>query len=97
MIRATKGRALFYHRDSGGKHEMTPGEYVEWARKEAQQRGLLFDGSAQLIEFMIQNRQSQRDDVFLDYDVKGNALTRLALDALFDRVTKDRNRSQVGV
>lgn len=95
MIRATKGRALFYHRDSGGKHEMTPGEYVEWARKEAQQRGLLFDGSAQLIEFMIQNRQSQRDDVFLDYDVKGNALTRPALDALFDRVTKDPTVSHV--
>ncbi len=26
--RSNKGRALFYTRDSGGRHEMTPGQYL---------------------------------------------------------------------
>ena len=29
--RSEQGRLLFYTRDSGGRHEMTPGQYVEWA------------------------------------------------------------------
>lgn len=29
------GRAVFYHRDSGGKHETTPAAYVAWAAREA--------------------------------------------------------------
>jgi hypothetical protein len=42
--RTSKGRALFYSRDSGGQHEMTPGAYVGWAQATATQHGVAFGG-----------------------------------------------------
>ena len=53
MKRPKKGRGLFYTRDSGGKHEMTPSEYVAWGQQEAKKLGLNFDGApdAQLAVF----------------------------------------------
>ena len=56
MKRQTKrkdGRALFYLRDSGGRHEQTPGQYVAWALRETLQLKLSFMGSPNDIDEMI--------------------------------------------
>jgi hypothetical protein len=54
MNRAFKGRALFHHRDSGGKAEMAPGQYVDWAAQRAAELNLSFAGTPERIEAMIQ-------------------------------------------
>ncbi|MCE9603393.1 MAG: hypothetical protein K8U03_00650 [Planctomycetia bacterium] len=87
--RPKKGRLLFYTRDSGGKHETTPGQYVGLAASYAAKEGLAFDGTATAIEGMIGSGRSTSGDLFLDYDVKGNQLTRDALSALIKRIETD--------
>lgn len=89
------GRAVFYTRDSGGKHDTTPGQYVEWAMREAVTRGLQFSGTAAIIEGMIRTGESHAGDIYLDYDVCGNQLTRPGLDALFSDVERDSNVTHV--
>jgi hypothetical protein len=93
--RQQAGRALFYTRDSGGKHEMTLPEYVEWARRQAQGLGLRFDGTAEVITEMVRDSCAHRGDLFLDYGVAGNILTRAGLDALIKEALTDCNVSHV--
>ncbi len=76
------GRGLFYHRDSGGKHETTPGQYVHWASTAARKHNVSFDGEEGQIERMIRDGISVDGDIFLDYEVSGNEMSRVALDAL---------------
>jgi len=95
MNRKEKGRALFYTRDSGGKHETTPGEYVGWAQRQAEQLELDFDGTPETIEAMIRNGQSAVGDLFLDFGVPGNILSRKGLDALLKTVLDDHDVSHV--
>lgn len=73
--RSEKGRALFYTRDSGGRHEMTPAEYLGWAQRKAVELGLSFDGTPQAIGEMIRTGQARRGDIFLDYGVAGHLLS----------------------
>ena len=89
MSNRSSGRGLFYHRDSGGQHETTPPQYVEWACRKAKELGLAFDGTPQKIDRMIRDGEINDGDLFLDYIVCGNTLTRKALDALFARVATD--------
>jgi hypothetical protein len=84
--RQQAGRALFYTRDSGGRHEMTPTEYVAWARRRADELGLRFDGTPEAITSMIRDGCARRGDLFLDYGVAGNVLTRAGLNALMQEV-----------
>ena len=84
-----KPRALFYTRDSGGKHEQTPREYVLWAQRKAEEFGLEFDGHPDEIEAMIRSGRSTSGDIFLDYSVSGNQLRRKGLDALIKTATTD--------
>ncbi len=93
--RAERGRGIFYTRDSGGKHEMTPGQYVEWASKRASGLGVAFDASSEAINEMIATGQSQDGDLFLDFDVSGNLLSRPGLDALMAEVARDLSVSHV--
>jgi hypothetical protein len=95
MKRPSNGHALFYTRDSGGKHEMTPGQYVNWTISEAKKRGLKFTGTPTQIESMIREGRSAEGDLFLDYDVKGNQLVRVGLDALKQRALHDAKVSHV--
>ena len=88
---------LFYTRDSGGKHETTPGEYVRTALDRATKEGLTFGGTPELIEGMIRNGASNCGDLYLDYDVKGNLLSRPGLDALLQRVAADPTISHVWI
>ena len=66
MKRSERGRALFHTRDSGGKHETTPGEYVDWARRRAKELGVRFSGTPEQIESMIAKDVSVDGDIFLD-------------------------------
>jgi hypothetical protein len=82
MKGTTSGRALFYTRDSGGKHENTPGGYVEWAQGKAKELGLVFDGTPERIEGMIRDGHAAHGDLYLDYNISGNILSRAGLNAL---------------
>lgn len=93
--RKQKGRALFYTRDSGGKHENTPAEYVAWGQRKAGELGLSFDGTPDAIDEMIREGQAVRSDLFIDYDVKGNVLSREGLDALSQEANNDTNVSHI--
>jgi DNA invertase Pin-like site-specific DNA recombinase len=93
--RKTTGRALFYTRDSGGKHEMTPAEYVAWACRRAAELGLSFDGTAARMDAMIQEGRWAAGDLFLDYDVKGNVLSRKGLNGLIQEVGTDAGVTHV--
>src|SRR3954470_17087901 len=87
--RPAAGRAVFYTRDSLGKHETTPGEYVLWAGRAAAQHGVAFTGTPERIEAMIRSGRSQDGDIFLDHGVTGNQLSRAGLDALIQTALTD--------
>jgi hypothetical protein len=95
LRRPERGRALFYTRDSGGHHEMTPGEYVEWTRRKCVELGLGFSGTTHQIKHMIAQRRSADGDIFLDFDIAGNILSRPGLDALLFAVENDKSVSHV--
>ncbi len=83
MIVADKKRiGLFYHRDSGGRAETTPSEYIAWAMRRARELNVEFDCETNAIERMIAQRQCRTENVFFDFDISGNQLSRPGLDAL---------------
>tara|TARA_R110001592_G_scaffold355347_1_gene655879 strand:+ start:3251 stop:5251 length:2001 start_codon:yes stop_codon:yes gene_type:complete len=82
-------RSKLYHRDSGGKHETTPGEYVIWAQKAARQHNVTFNGSPEQIDRMIRDVVPVDGDIYLDYITKGNTLSRPALNQLFVDAVSD--------
>jgi len=93
-IRAPQ-RGLFYIRDSGGEHENTPGEYVRWAMREATAHGVRFGGTPDQLERMIRTGVFREGDVFVDYGVKGNQLSRRGLDALIQTAAAESSVSHV--
>ncbi|MHB8865721.1 MAG: recombinase family protein [Pirellulaceae bacterium] len=95
MKRNERGRALFYTRDSGGKAETTPAEYVAWAIRKSEELGTSFDGTARAIEGMIRAGTSVCGDIFLDYDICGNLLSRPGLDAMIKETKNDAAVSHV--
>ena len=95
MKRPTAGRGLFCTRDSGGKHETTPAEYVRWACGKAQELHLSFDGTPEAINAMISAGESHRGDLFLDFDVAGEILSRPGLNRLLAEVKNDPTVSHV--
>ena len=95
MKRKQKGRALFYTRDSGGKHENTPAEYVGWGQREAAKLGLSFDGTPEAIEAMIRDGRPVSGDLFLDYGVQGHILSRDGLDAMMREALGDPEVSHI--
>ncbi len=74
---------------------MTPGQYVTWASREASRLGVSFEGTAVTIEQMIRDGQFRSANIFLDYDVKGNQLSRPGLDALLETALGDHSVSHV--
>jgi len=95
MKRIKKGRALFYTRDSGGKHENTPSEYVAWAQREANRLGLSFNGTPESIESMIRAGTSASGDIFVDYGVQGHILSRKGLDVMIEEALRDPKISHI--
>ncbi len=96
-VRPAKGRAIMYHRDSSGRHETTAVQYVLWAVKQAAERELRFDGTAEAIQSMIISGGSVRGDLFLDWDVPGNLSQRPALDAMIAKIKTDKSISHLFV
>lgn len=93
--RADKGRGLFLTRDSLGRHEQTPTQYVGWAQAKAKALGVAFNGTPTEINHMIANGISISGDLFLDFNVSGNLLIRPALDALKLEIRRDLSVSHV--
>jgi len=89
MAKSSNGRGVFYHRDSGGKHEMTPRQYIEWAKAKADEHGIEFRGSQEQFERMIKNGISAEGDIYLDYEVPGSELSRDGLDSLIKATKTD--------
>ena len=86
---------MFYSRDSLGLHEMTPGEYVRWAQGKAKDLGLTFEGTPERIEKMIRTGRSVDGDIFFDYGVSGNVLTREGLNAMVEQALDDPSVSHI--
>jgi hypothetical protein len=95
MARNQRGSGLFYTRDSGGKHETTPGEYVKWATRDAAKLSVTFSPTVADIESMIRNDEAIRGDLYLDYEVPGDELSRVGLNALLERAVSDGSVSHV--
>lgn len=87
--RPAAGIGLFYTRDSEGKSDLAPPQYVVWAGGEAAKLGVAFTGTPAGILAMIAGGQSQAGDLFLDYAVSGNVLSRPGFDALRGRAISD--------
>ncbi len=82
MDKELTDRGLFYHRDSGGRHETTPGEYVRWAQSAAKKYNVTFNGSPEQIDRMVRKELPIDGDIYFDYGVSGNKLSRIALNQL---------------
>lgn len=95
QLRADKGRGLFYSRDSLGRHEQTPEQYVGWTQTKAKDLAIKFNGTPTEINRMISNGISISGDLFLDFNVSGNLLRRPALDALKAEIRRDLSVSHV--
>lgn len=91
MVVLAQNEAYFYTRDSGGKHETTPTQYVRWAIAEAQKYGVVFQSRPEDIEMMIQNGLSHYGNLFLDYDVPGHEFQRKGLDALLEALSRNKS------
>ena len=86
---------MLYSRDSGGKHETTPGQYVEWAQRVSKSMGLKFAGTSKDIKRMVRDRMPVSGDLFFDYCVSGDLLSRPALDVCRDEIRRDLNISHL--
>ena len=95
MKHKKEGRALFHTRDSGGKHEQTPAQYVNWARSKCGEFDVSFDGTPEVIDAMIHAHCSVQGDIFLDFDTPGNVLSRKGLNALIETALADSNVTHV--
>lgn len=83
------GRGLFYTRDSAGHSDLAPPQYVTWAQGEAKRRGVTMGGEAASATAMIQQGLSVQGDLYLDYGISGNHLSRPGLDAFRQRALSD--------
>jgi hypothetical protein len=95
--RPDKGRGLFYHRDSEAHSDLAPPQYVEWARTEAARLGVTFTGTPAVITDMIAGNRSVDGDLYLDYGVSGNVLSRPGFDRFRERAVSDRSVSHLFV
>ncbi len=91
----TEQRGLFYLRDSGGRHETTPGEYVNWAQRRAHELGVTFEGMPEEIDAMIREGRSISGDLFLDYGISGNILSRKGLNGLLKEAVSNPHITHV--
>ena len=95
MARKELGCGLFYTRDSGGKHETTPSEYIQWAQRRAKELKVSLRATTSDIEAMIRNSEYARGDIYLDFEVSGHQLSRKGLNALINRGLNDLEVSHV--
>ena len=87
--RPAAGRGLFYTRDSEGHSDLAPPQYVAWARREAARLGVAFAGTPETMEAMIARGVPAEGDLFIDYGISGNVLSRPGFDAFRSRALQD--------
>ena len=92
--RPEHGRGLFYSRDSGGRHETTPGEYVQWATNKSKQLKLKFCGTPEAINRMIKAGEAVSGDLFFDV-INGGEMSRTGLNALLETARNDLSVSHI--
>ena len=80
------GLGLLLHRDSGGDHQNTPGQYVKWAALKAKEIGVKFGGKPGDIKKLMQTGKVHDKWIYFDYKVAGDTVSRPALDALKKRI-----------
>lgn len=97
MKRPSIGKGLFYTRDSEGKSELAPPQYVAWARAEAARLGVRLDGTPETILGMIERGEFHSGDLYLDYAISGHILRRPAFDPLRARALADLTVSHLFV
>ncbi len=95
--RPAAGVGLFYHRDSEGHSDLAPPRYVAWAAAEAAKLGVRFAGTPDAITAMIARGASADGDLYLDYGVSGNRLSRPGFDACCQRALADPSVSHLFV
>jgi len=91
MKRPDRGRGLFYSRDSAGRNEQTPPEYVAWARRRADELGVTFRGTPAQMERMLKDGRSVNGDLLFDSGISGHVESRTGLDALKGETKRDRD------
>ncbi len=87
-----QGLGVFYSRDSGGRHQNTPPQYINWAKDRANELGVTFRGKPDDIRQLMKSRTPCDANIFFDYEVEGDRVSRPALDALFDRLENSKGR-----
>lgn len=95
--RPAVGLGLFYTRDSEGRSDLAPPQYVEWAKGEAAKLGVAFTGTPEAIRSMIERGVSAERDLYLDYGISGNLLRRPGFDAFRARALADLGVSHLFV
>lgn len=95
--RPEKGRGLFYHRDSEAHSDLAPPGYVAWAQGEAARLGVKFTGTPEAITAMIDRGRPVDGDLYLDYGVSGNLLSRPGFDQFRERAVSDLTVSHLFV
>lgn len=88
-------RALFLHRESSGRNDQAPAQYLEWGLRRTRELKLTMDASVERINSMILSGSSVDGDIYLDFDVSGDQLDRPALSALLRRIANDFEVSAV--
>ena len=95
--RPAAGTGVLYHRDSEGRADCAPAQYVAWAAARAADLGVAFAGTPDQMAAMVRRRASADHPLYLDYGVSGNQLSRPGLDALTRAAAADRSISHVFV
>lgn len=89
------GTAVCYLRDSQGESDQSPVQYIPWARQQCETLKLAFRGDEATAAQMARSRTPEAGDLYMDYGVSGNLLSRPGLDALRRRVGADISVSHV--
>lgn len=95
IVNNQQKHGAFLHRDSGGRHDQSIEQYLEWAQMQSTALDLIFDGSLSSLREMIDLRCSAKGDIYLDYLVAGNKLSRPGLNALRERAKFGGNLTHV--
>ena len=91
------GTAILYLRDSAGTSDNSPVQYLPWALEQARKFNLRFRADDAQVRRMLVNGKSADGDLYLDYGVPGNVMSRPGFDAMLKRIESDLQVSHLFV
>ena len=97
MTERAIGRGLLYLRQSQGEPTLVQSQYVTWAQLKAAQLGVVFGGKPDDLERMLKANVSNSGDVFVDWNISGNILSRPGWDAFNEKALADHTISHLFV